>query len=140
MIRPVKIDDLESILDLDRMALSTKWSREHYLTYVNHANAIFNVLIIDGELVGFVLVLQGEEQSDLLQIAVCDSYRTRAFGSKLIESVLDHYSNKHELFLEVDESNLTAIAFYYRLGFDKIGLRKAYYDNGNNALVFRKVI
>ena len=42
------------------------------------------------------------------------------------------YGRKHEvesLYLEVRTSNVPAIGLYKKLGFEKVGLRKAYYSS-----------
>ena len=60
-----------------------------------------------------------------------------------MDAVLRHLHGERaeSLFLEVDETNTAAIALYRRLGFRKVGQRKAYYDAGdgskNAALVMR---
>ena len=51
-------------------------------------------------------------------------------GRQLMEAVLRrlHALRAEALFLEVDETNLAAIALYRRLGFRDVGKRPAYYD------------
>jgi ribosomal-protein-alanine N-acetyltransferase len=46
-----------------------------------------------------------------------------------------------EIFLEVDEGNLAALRLYEKLGFAKVGERKAYYEQAgrrSTALVMRR--
>ena len=40
---------------------------------------------------------------------------------------------KKDIFLEVRESNIPAIEFYRKNGFEKIGVRKNYYHDTNEA-------
>ena len=55
----------------------------------------------------------------------------------MIESALSNNSLK-EIFLEVRESNTPAIALYESLGFEKIGVRKGYYDKPKeDAVIYR---
>ena len=40
--------------------------------------------------------------------------------------------------LEVNENNLDAIKLYEKFGFEKLGIRKKYYNNTDNALIMTK--
>lgn len=92
---------------------------------------------------GFVLARLAAGEAEILTVAVARSSRRRGLGRKLMDAVLRHLHGERaeSLFLEVDETNTAAIALYRRLGFRKVGQRKAYYDAGdgskNAALVMR---
>ena len=45
--------------------------------------------------------------------------------------------NISTLFLEVNEQNKPAIHLYEKLGFEKLGVRKKYYNN-NNGIIMKK--
>ena len=53
-----------------------------------------------------------------------------------------HAERAEALFLEVDETNVPALALYRRLGFREVGKRPAYYDRAeggrSGALVMRR--
>jgi ribosomal protein S18 acetylase RimI-like enzyme len=40
-----------------------------------------------------------------------------------------------DVFLEVRRSNIAANRLYKALGFEEVGIRRGYYENGENAIV-----
>lgn len=79
---------------------------------------------------GFVLARLAAGEAEILTIAVARAWRRHGLGRELMEAVLRHlHAERAEaLFLEVDETNLPAIALYRRLGFAEVGRRPAYYE------------
>lgn len=77
------------------------------------------------------------DEAELLNLAVDPAYRRLGVASALLGALSDNVSGT--LFLEVAEHNVSAIALYVRLGWQQIGLRKGYYDQGKtNAVVMNK--
>jgi len=94
--------------------------------------------------VGFVLARLVAGEGEILTIAVARSHRRLGLGWRLMDVVLRelHAQRAEALFLEVDETNVAAIALYRRLGFIQVGKRPDYYRTGggsaNGALVMRR--
>lgn len=94
--------------------------------------------------VGFVLARLVAGEGEILTVAVARSHRRLGLGWKLMDAVLRelHAQRAEALFLEVDETNVAAIALYRRLGFRQVGKRPDYYRTGgsgaNGALVMRR--
>ena len=55
------------------------------------------------------------------------------FSEKLIEITKEN--NIKELTLEVNQNNISAIELYTKYNFKKIGERKNYYGENNNAII-----
>lgn len=61
------------------------------------------------------------------------------FGSLLLENLINKAKNSSVLItLEVNEKNFSAIHLYEKYGFEKVGLRKKYYDNKFDAYIMTK--
>jgi ribosomal-protein-alanine acetyltransferase len=70
---------------------------------------------------------------EVLNIAVCPSFRRRGIATRLLRSI-----RANHLILEVRESNLAARTLYEKLGFREIGRRDKYYDDPEEtAIVMR---
>jgi ribosomal-protein-alanine N-acetyltransferase len=85
---------------------------------------------------GFVLVRSGGGEAEILTIGVDPKYRRCGLGWRLMRAALGQarQQDAEAMFLEVDQGNAPAIALYCRLGFRKVGERKAYYKpSGPNA-------
>jgi ribosomal-protein-alanine N-acetyltransferase len=82
----------------------------------------------------------GTYSADLLYIYVDPQSRGRHVGSQMLALLISHLQLEPELedlLLEVRPSNQPAIKLYEKLGFQRVGERKRYYGNGEDALVFK---
>ena len=61
-------------------------------------------------------------------------------GSTLLQKLIDtaQYQNFKSITLEVNENNLPAINLYSKFLFKKLGIRKKYYNNKDNAIIMTK--
>lgn len=78
---------------------------------------------VEGEVAGFAVwqELPGRE-AELLNLAVAPGARRRGAGRALVEAM-----QGRKAWLEVRASNEGAIRFYEALGFERRGVRRAYY-------------
>jgi ribosomal-protein-alanine N-acetyltransferase len=77
-------------------------------------------------------------EAHISTIAIRPDMRGRSFGELLLSSVLDDAAGRgsHVATLEVRVSNTPAQQLYLKYGFEKVGLRKAYYsDNNEDAFI-----
>ncbi|MSV29381.1 MAG: GNAT family N-acetyltransferase [Bryobacterales bacterium] len=85
-----------------------------------------DVAVLDGRIAGFIVwreTTPGERE--ILNLAVIPSARRRGLATRLVQNALAAHG---DCFLEVRESNLSARAFYHRLGFREVGTRANYYS------------
>jgi [ribosomal protein S18]-alanine N-acetyltransferase len=90
---------------------------------------------------GFIIARWVAGEAEILNLAVRVQHRRRGLAAnlfrRLLEELREHGTTR--LFLEVRQSNATAIRFYQKLGFTQIGRRNGYYRNPpGNALVLEK--
>jgi ribosomal-protein-alanine N-acetyltransferase len=90
--------------------------------------------------IGFVLARLVAGEAEILTIAVARTHRRQGLGWQLLDAVLRelHAQRAEALFLEVDETNIGAIALYRRMGFRQVGKRPGYYQSDRGALVMRR--
>ena len=72
-------------------------------------------------------------EGEILTVAVARAHRRQGLGWRLMDAVLRelHAQRAEALFLEVDETNVAAIALYRRLGFREVGKRPRYYQSAD---------
>ena len=97
------------------------------------------VALEDGQQIGHVLYCRVIDEVEILTVAVDSAYRRQGIGYELLRhaSALTQAKLMH---LEVRATNTPAIALYLKLGFENVGRRKAYYRDGEDAIVMRAII
>lgn len=131
-IRKAKDLDAERLSDIAKKNLKEGFSERSFRSSINNKNAIVLVAQIDNEIVGFLVsYFDDYGEAELLQIAVDENQRKNHIGKTLFLNLVNDLkeSKVSKLFLEVRESNVTAISFYRYLGFVEIGVRKGFYEN-----------
>ncbi|GHV14065.1 hypothetical protein AGMMS49938_09580 [Fibrobacterales bacterium] len=90
--------------------------------------------------VAFAIWQVAGDEAELLSVAVAEEERKKGYGKAILECSMRELAAQgvSKFFLEVREGNTAAIALYQKLGFKKIGVRKNYYSNGENAFNFRR--
>ena len=93
-----------------------------------------------GEVFGAVIVQVVAPEAEILQLAVAPDWRGRGFGRRLLRSGLAMAAGAGalEAFLEVRPGNGPALALYESELFERAGCRRAYYSDGEDALILRR--
>lgn len=101
----------------------------------------YYVVAVDGEIpVGYCGIWNVCGEAEIIDVGVLSEYRKRGVGKGLLEAVFQYMKEKEigVLNLEVREDNIPAISLYEKLGFEKVGTRKKYYDNKVDAILMQK--
>ena len=134
------VADLDDIMEIERVAFPSPWSRQVFLDELSRDWARLAVLAPTpgGSPVAFTNYWLVHDEVHLLNVATHPAHRRRGFAASLLAHVIDgapalgiRYAT-----LEVRRSNEGAIALYKRFGFEAIGVRPRYYaENQEDAIV-----
>ena len=129
---PMHIDDLEYIYKLELKSYSFPWTKEILRDCILYKYDSYSVFI-DDTLVGYIISKISFPETHILNLTVDINYRNNGIGQALIELTINdaRIRNSQDIILEVRSRNLIAQALYNKLGFEKIGIRKDYYDSEN---------
>jgi ribosomal-protein-alanine N-acetyltransferase len=141
-IRAMSLDDLSSVLEIDRLSFPVPWPERSY-RYELTENPASNLLVAenneaDRRVVGFIGCWLIADEVHISTLAVHPSSRGLGIGRMLLEATLDQSARggAELATLEVRVSNAIAINLYRKLGFEVVGRRPGYYrDNGEDALL-----
>jgi [ribosomal protein S18]-alanine N-acetyltransferase len=128
LIRPMTLQDLEVVHDIERRAYVFPWTRGIFVDCLR-IPYVCEILEDGGEVVGYAIMSLGGDEAHLLNLCLDEPARGRGLAAMM----LDHLVLKalregvRVLYLEVRPSNTAAIALYRRAGFARIGVRKNYY-------------
>ena len=98
------------------------------------------VMLCDGQVIGFVILLVVLDEVTLMDIAISEELRGQGAGKRMLDFVINRCKqlNASSCFLEVRESNLAAHTLYVNSGFELLERRKGYYptkDGREDALM-----
>ncbi len=128
MIRDMDIGDLGEILAIEETCFSAdKWQAEDFTYRFSDPRFVNLVYECDGRVAGYIPAFAVLDEMCIDSVAASSSYRRMGIAKELIGRCI---ARKHptKLFLEVRESNAPAIGLYTSIGFEKVGLRKNYYQ------------
>ena len=103
-------------------------------------NAVTLVAEADGEIAGFITGIFLFDNADIYSVATAEKHRKKGIGGKLLQAFFDTLPSEVEAVgLEVRESNSAAISLYEKHGFERVGLRKNFYEQPReNAVLYTK--
>ena len=85
-------------------------------------------------IIGFIIDLRYSNEANILNIAIGGSFQNKGHGSKMVYDYIKSLPPKCNVLLEVKKNNYKALKIYYKLNFQKLNTRKAYYNDGTDAV------
>jgi ribosomal-protein-alanine N-acetyltransferase len=140
-LRPMQRADLDAVLAIEQRVFPQPWSRGFFEKELAAPQARCTVAVrTDGEvpaLVGYTVAWRVLDEVHLLNVAVHADHRGASIGRTLLEYALDdgRATGARVVYLEVRAGNVPARRLYRRLGFRDLGVRRAYYGPGQDAIV-----
>ncbi|MEO9458296.1 MAG: ribosomal protein S18-alanine N-acetyltransferase [Lentilitoribacter sp.] len=136
-------DQSYSVAELHTLLFKRGWDEVECSSLLAQNNVFgFYARPIDRKnLHGFVLSRVVADEAEILSIGTDESLQKQGIGWRLMQAAIGEASQRgaEKMFLEVEENNIPAVKLYQKIGFQTVGERKAYYDNGgetrSNALV-----
>jgi ribosomal-protein-alanine N-acetyltransferase len=136
---PMRPDDLDTVTAAEQRILQFPWTRGNFADSLDAGYSAW-IMREAGAMVGYGVVMMAVDEAHLLNISIMPELQRRGLGRRL----LDYFCTSarqlgaRRMLLEVRLSNVTARAFYDRLGFIPIGERRGYYaapEGRENAVV-----
>jgi ribosomal-protein-alanine N-acetyltransferase len=139
-LKPMTPADIPAARDIERAAYPTPPKRDfaHELNYNRLAHYLLLwVIATQPEPIGVTGYWLIAGEAHIITVAVRPTWQRRGLGEFLLLGLLDDAQTNHAdvATLEVRPSNHPAIALYHKYGFELVGQRPGYYDNGEDALI-----
>lgn len=139
--RPMRSADLPRVAALERASYAFPWSER---IFDDCQRVGYHCLVVETDtgIAGYAVLSTGAGEAHLLNICVEQALRRRGIGRDLLYAVLDRAQGigVRDVFLEVRRSNRPAMTLYESLGFERLGVRRGYYqahDGREDAIVYR---
>ena len=128
------INYIEQIFNLEKEIFKSSAFNKSYLdTLIKGNNSFIYVYLIDNKVCGYLMILDSIDVYAILAIAAVEEYRNKGIAQELLDKI-----KTKDIFLEVRESNQTAINFYKKNNFKEIRIRKNYYSEPTeNAIIMK---
>lgn len=123
---------LRACAELCRDCIPDSWSYESFLSEVRRENGLVIAGLIQcSQVAGFLTASRVCDTADLTNIAVAPAFRQKGIAFLLLKFLIQELekSGVRTVFLEVRQSNASAIALYEKSGFVPVGIRKKFYQH-----------
>lgn len=143
------IEDLPDVMTVMERAFSKtygeSWNNNQCRSMLSLPGTHLLLTWLDRKLLGFAICRAVADEEELMMIAVDPQYRKLGIAASLLQKITERAeaANIEVIFLEV-RSNNPAQSIYKKQGFEKIGVRAAYYTGANkvkyDAITYRKLL
>ncbi len=141
-IRAMSVGDLAAVVAIEQACYSHPWTELQFLQEIENPVASILVAELDSNIVGFLCYWLIVDEMQVLNIATAPQAQRQGVSVQLLQTAFAKYSVPAlaAVWLEVRAGNFGAIALYKRFGFELSGTRRAYYRDGEDALLMVKQV
>ena len=139
MIQVANKNHIDQILKIELESYEKPWSYQSFLNEVKNSVGLNLVYTKNNQVLGYLFGWMLDCEYHLNNIAVQKSERRKGIAKKMIDNIIFNFKIKN-IHLEVSRLNKDAISLYEKIGFHENGLRKRYYHNGSDAILYKMEI
>ncbi|MFW7432580.1 ribosomal protein S18-alanine N-acetyltransferase [Vagococcus carniphilus] len=105
------------------------WSEKQFLESLESENKAIFLSFEKKCLVGFIIISVVLDEAEIELVSVSKDFKRKKIGTQLLKEAIENLKQMKvsSLFLEVRQSNTSALGFYRSFKFEEIGFRKNYY-------------
>jgi ribosomal-protein-alanine N-acetyltransferase len=143
VLRQMTMDDLPAVMEIERTTFpADAWSESMMRGELGDQPRTrhYVVACVGDTVVGYAGLAAAADQADIQTIAVLAEHRRSGVGAALMDALLAEAARRgaEAVFLEVRSDNEPAQAMYDRFGFERLGVRRRYYEDGTDAITMVK--
>jgi ribosomal-protein-alanine N-acetyltransferase len=142
-IRNMNNEDLETVFELECLVFEDPWSFSNFQHEIARSAVSWPLIVeTNYEIVGYTIPWFVADEMHLANIATSPIYFRQGIANRIMIVLFDECIRRkiNRVFLEVRPTNTSAIVMYEKFGFERIGIRRRYYRNGENAIVMQRFI
>ena len=150
-LRKMRLEDLDEVMEIERLAFKHPWSAELFRRELEHDWSTILLCVepltsaaggkASERIVGFLIYWLVHDEVHVLNVAVAPEQRRKGIARDLMAETERRAvaSSASLLTLEVRRSNIAALELYKSFDYRPVGVRPNYYvDEGEDAIVMIK--
>lgn len=143
MIRPMTLNDLDQVMEIEIEAFHEHWKRKDF-EYEILENEFSTLLVYEQEneilgMVGYYILF---DDAQITTLSVLNKAKRKHIATQLMDQMIEDCLNQEcsVISLEVRVSNTAARNLYEKYGFIEMNIRKGYYEDGEDAIFMMKAL
>lgn len=142
IIERMTLTDFENIKEILQTDFDEFWNKRILKSELESENSKYIVAKDNKEIVGFAGIIITPIDVEITNIVTKKRNRKKGIGKLLLDKLIEMAKElkSETISLEVNEKNNIAIHLYETKGFEKVGLRKKYYNGIDNAIIMTKTL
>jgi len=132
-------EHIEEVVEMEKRCFSDSWTEAMFVNELENEKAYYYVLANgeNGKIAGYCGFWKILDEGHIMNVAVDIDCRGKHFSDILMDKMLSEAKKLDisAMTLEVRAGNSAAIGLYRKYGFEMAGIRKSYYEDGENAIV-----
>ena len=138
-ITEMTIENFEKIKDILQTEFDEFWKPSILKSELENKNSRYIVAKEKNEVIGFAGIILLPDDAEITNIVTKKTERKKGIGNLLLAKLIQMAKKeRNNISLEVNEKNEIAIKLYEKHGFEKVGIRKKYYNGIDNAIIMTK--
>ena len=143
-VRTLTVADLDAVMQVENRAFTFPWTVRNFQDCLKQGYLCL-AYEQDSQLVAYSVVMLVLDEMHLLNICVDPTHQGKGLGGRLLRTMEQQAKalQAQTCFLEVRQSNFSAIRLYLNAGFNEVGIRKGYYPaklGREDAIVMAKTL
>jgi len=139
ILRKGRESDLKNVLEIEVMAYKNPYWSQNMIFEVlaNKTDKRLWIYEVDNDVVGFIIDMRHKNEISLLNIAIHKYLQGMGHGLKMLKKYIKSLPGECSIYLEVNKNNIKALNMYTKLNFEKVSIRKSYYNDGGDAIIMQ---
>lgn len=127
-LRPMAEADLPAVMTIEDAIYAFPWTLGNFRDSLAARYGCW-IYSRNGEVIGYAVVMLAADEAHLLNLSIAAACQKQGHGGMLLQRMCDvaRAQGARLIFLEVRPSNIAGLRLYERHGFEKVGVRRAYY-------------